>query len=271
MPPLSQQQKIADFLDTKCSEIQSAIDNTKQTIEEYKKLKQAVITKAVTKGIRENRKLKDSGIEWLGEIPEEWESYRLKFLLNAKMQYGANSSGTLFEEALPRYVRITDIKNPYELYDEGKLSLSEDDAKGFILNDGDILFARSGATVGKSYIYNEKLGRAGFAGYLIRAICDKSKMHPNFLCYFTQSSSYDSWKEQIFIQATIQNIGADKYSNMYLIKPSLSEQQEIVNYLDKKCSQIDSLIAQKEQFIAELEKYKQSLIYEYVTGKKEVK
>ncbi|MCQ2602077.1 MAG: restriction endonuclease subunit S, partial [Treponema sp.] len=194
-------------------------------------------------------KMKDSGVEWIGEIPEGWEVCKLKYCLLDKMQYGANSSGITFQPELPRYIRITDIKNNYELFSEEKLSLPENETAEFLLENGDLLFARSGATVGKTFLYRKAIGKAGFAGYLIKAKCNTEKLIPDFLCYFTQCSSYDSWKNQIFIQATIQNIGADKYSNMEIPCPSIQLQQKIATYLDKKCTQIEQTIQNQQQVI----------------------
>lgn len=268
-PSLEQQKKIADFLDEKCSEIDTVIEKTKATIEEYKKLKQSVITQTVTKGLRSNRPMKDSGIEWIGEISEDFYVYRMKHLLKSCLLYGANESGVPYEESLPRYIRITDITIDGKLKDSGKLSLTEESAKGYFLKDGDVLFARSGATVGKAFIYRKEYGRAAFAGYLIKATVS-DKMLPDYLFFYTQSSIYEEWKKQIFVQATIQNIGADRYNELPIVIQSLDEQKEIVNYLDKKCSEIDELIAKKTTLLSELESYKKSLIYEYVTGKKEV-
>ncbi|MBQ0161795.1 MAG: restriction endonuclease subunit S [Treponema sp.] len=212
-------------------------------------------------------KMKNSGVEWIGEIPEGWEVCKLKYCLLDKMQYGANSSGITFQPELPRYIRITDIKNNYELFSEEKLSLPENETAEFLLENGDLLFARSGATVGKTFLYRKAIGKAGFAGYLIKAKCNTEKLIPDFLCYFTQCSSYDSWKNQIFIQATIQNIGADKYSNMEIPCPSIQLQQKIATYLDEKCSQIEQTIQNQQQVIEKLKAYKQSLITEAVTGK----
>lgn len=268
VPPEEAQEKIANFLDKKCAQIDSIIEESKKSIEEYKSWKQSMIFEAVT-GKNLSCKKKDSGIEWLGEIPEEWEVCKLKYLLKTNLQYGANSSGIEFNENLPRYVRITDIKSSEALYEKGKLSLSEEDSIGYLLQDGDILFARSGATVGKTFLYHSNIGKAAFAGYLIRAQLNEN-LNPKFLSYYTLSSGYDEWKNRIFIQATIQNIGADKYANMEIPFPPLSEQESIANFLDKKCTQIDSLISEKQSLIKDLAEYKKSLIFEAVTGKRRV-
>lgn len=270
LPNQNEQKKIVDFLDEKVGEIDSVIAKTKETIEDYKRYKQAIITEAVTKGLNPNVEMKESRIEWIGEIPKEWNIWKLKYALKTPMQYGANESGVLYSEELPRYIRITDITSDNKLKTEEKLSLTEEMAEGFILEEGDILFARSGGTVGKSFIYKADYGRCAFAGYLIRATIGK-KLLPRYVYYYTLTNAYEAWKSRIFIQSTIQNIGADKYSNMEIVVPNgINQQQKILNYLDEKCSEIDKLIAKKEELLTDLERYKKSLIYEYVTGKEEV-
>lgn len=269
VPPKATQKRIAEYLDSKCAQIDSIIEESKKSIEEYKAWKQSVIFEAVT-GKNLNCKKKDSGIEWIGEIPENYKLIRLKFLLKEKLQYGANSSGIEFSLDLPRYIRITDIKDSKTLYDENKLSLSEEDAKDYILDDNDILFARSGATSGKCFIYKKGIGKATFAGYLIRAKIDETKLLPNFLVLYTMTKAYEEWKNQVCIQATIQNISAEKYVNLIVPVPPLSEQESIAKMLDSKCAQIDSLIAEKESLITDLTEYKKSLIFEVVTGKRSI-
>ncbi len=268
-PPLAEQHLIATFLDKKCSEIDSLIELQEQMIEELKAYKQSVITEAVTKGLNPNVPMKDSGIEWIGDVPEEWEVKRLKQVLSLPLQYGANESGIPYQEGLPRYVRITDILDNSLKNDIEKQSLTNQQAEGYILKHNDILFARSGGTVGKSFIFSEKYGLCAFAGYLIKARVNEL-MEAKFVYYFTQTNCYDEWKKQIFIQSTIQNIGADRYSQLQLPIPPLAEQQAIADYLDKKCGEIDELITIKQQKIESLKEYKKSVIYEYVTGKREV-
>lgn len=268
-PPLSEQQRIAEFLDRKCAEVDEMIALQEQIIEELKAYKQSVITEAVTKGLNPDAPMRDSGIEWIGSIPEHWEVKRLKQVLSSPLQYGANESGMPYQENLPRYVRITDILDNSLRDNIEKQSLTEQQADGYILQHNDILFARSGGTVGKSFIFNEKYGRCAFAGYLIKASVNEL-MDAKFVYYFTQTNCCEEWKKQIFIQSTIQNIGADRYSQLQLTIPPTSEQQAIADYLDDKCADIDSLIQTKQSKIDSLKEYKKSIIYEYVTGKREI-
>lgn len=270
-PSVPEQERIAAFLDAECAEIDAVLEKTRASIEEYKKLKQAVITQAVTKGIRGDRPMKDSGIEWVGEIANEFAVYKFKYLLKTPMQYGANEAGITFDKTLPRYIRITDITSDGRLKQDNRLCIEDTVAKPYILQDGDLLFARSGGTVGKSFLYKQSYGNAAFAGYLIRAVVNRTIAVPEYVYYYTNSSIYDTWKNSIFIQSTIQNIGADRYSNMPIIVPNnIEEQRSIVEYLNERCVGIDALIRKKQQYLTEIENYKKSLIYEYVTGKKEV-
>lgn len=270
IPSVKEQQRIVDMLDKKCSEVDTLIANQHKQIEKLKQYKQSLITEVVTKGLNPDVEMKDSDVEWIGKISKEHSVERLKFSLLSSMMYGANSSGTQNKDNSVRYIRITDITSDSKLKDdENNLYLPLDEAEGYLLNDGDVLFARSGGTVGKSFIYYSKYGHSAFAGYLIKAECDKNKLLPEYLFYYTQSSLYEAWKNMIFIQATIQNIGANKYSNMELVLMSVEEQRKIIEYLDEKCGKIDSLIAIKQQKIEKLNQYKKSIIYEYVTGKKE--
>ena len=272
VPSLAEQKRIVTFLDAQCAEIDAVLEKTRASIEEYKKLKQAVITQAVTKGIRGDRPMKDSGIEWVGEIANEFAVYKFKYLLKTPMQYGANEAGITFDKTLPRYIRITDITSDGRLKQDNRLCIEDTVAKPYILQDGDLLFARSGGTVGKSFLYKQSYGNAAFAGYLIRAVVNRTIAVPEYVYYYTNSSIYDTWKNSIFIQSTIQNIGADRYSNMPIIVPNnIEEQRSIVEYLNERCVGIDALIRKKQQYLTEIENYKKSLIYEYVTGKKEVK
>lgn len=271
VPPIEQQHLIANQLDFVCKKVEDLISNQEQQIEKLKQYKQSLITEVVTKGLNPDMPMKDSGIEWIGIISAIHNIYRLKYLLNSQMLYGANEAGSFYTNNAVRYIRITDITEDNKLKDSAEnLYLSIEKAKPYILKDKDVLFARSGATVGKAFMYLNEYGKSAFAGYLIKAECNTQKLLPEYLFYYTQSSLYEYWKNMIFIQATIQNIGANKYSNMPIIQMSLDEQNQIVKFLDDKCAKIDRLIAIKQEKINKLNDYKKSLIYEYVTGKKEV-
>lgn len=263
------QKNIVEILNNKNRKIDKLISSTQQSITELKKYKQSLITEAVTKGLDPNVEMKDSGIEWIGEIPEDWKLTKLKFLLKSNLLYGANESGIPYSPSLPRYIRITDIIENNKLTSDNKLSLSKEKAENYLLKEGDLLFARSGASVGKTFLVESQNTNNAFAGYLIKASFKNNNIS-KFVYYYTLSSAFEAWKDSITIQSTIQNIGADKYNNLPLPIPSKYLQQEIVSYLDEQTARIDKLIEDKTKVIEELEDYKKSLIYEYVTGKKEV-
>lgn len=270
LPPLPEQEAIAAFLDDKCGKIDDAVRIKEQQIEKLKELRQITIHHAVTQGINPEVEMKDSGIEWIGEIPKHWEVKRLKNILKTKLQYGANESGVEYATGLPRYIRISDFGLDGKLNEEKKISLPPDKAKHYQLKDGDILFARSGATVGKAYKFNKTQGDNTiycFAGYLIRAEVDPDIVISSYLYSYTQSGAFSSWKDTIFNKATIENIGADKYAELAIPISPVLEQQKIVTYLEEKTSKIDKAITLKTEQIAKLKEYKQSLINEVVTGK----
>ena len=264
LPPQDQQKKIADFLDAKCSELQTAIDNTKQTIEEYKKLKQAVITKAVTKGLEPNRKMKDSDIEWIGEIPEAWETANPKSLFSLRKQKATKGErqlsasqkhGIVYQD---EYMEMTGARVVTVMKDFDILKHVE--AGDFVIHmrsfQGGIEYSEKSGSISSAYVM---------------LIPNLEYVYPRYYKWLLKSENY--------IRALngttdlVRDGQAMRYSNfaqVRLIRVPIAEQKSIAEYLDCKCSQIDMIISQKEQFITELEKYKQSLIYEYVTGKKQL-
>lgn len=156
-PPLQEQQSIAAYLDQKCGEIDELITLQEKMITKLQSYKQSVITEAVTKGLDKNVPLKDSGIEWIGAIPEHWICTVFKRFLLEPMQYGANEPAEECNYYDPRYIRITDIKDDGTLRDDTFKSLPLGKAKEYMLTKGDLLFARSGATVGKTFLYKPQI------------------------------------------------------------------------------------------------------------------
>lgn len=268
LPEQKEQERIVEYLDAKCNTINTLIVAKEKTNALLKERRQSLIYEAVTKGLDLTVPMKYSGIDWLGMIPKTWSTWRMKHLAEMPLQYGANATGTEYEKDLPRYVRITDITDDRQLSQESKQSLPTEIASNYMLSDGDILFARSGATSGKSYYYQAEDGECCFAGYLICFRADKSKVNSKLLYYYTLTQAYEQWTHQIFIQATIQNISAEKYNNLvFAIPATVEEQNQIVEYLDQRCAEIDQMIQKNAGAITKLKEYRQSLIYEAVTGK----
>lgn len=268
LPPISEQGTIAKFLTAKTSLIDKLITDKQKLIELLKEEKYALINQAVTKGINPKAKMKQSGIEWLGEIPEHWEVKKLKYVVEGKLEYGANEAAELSDHSLPRYIRITDFGDNGKLRDDTFKSLPKEVAKDYLLLNGDILFARSGATVGKTFQFKNYKGEACFAGYLIRA--RPKLIESDFLFYFTKSRAYENWRDSIFNQATIQNIGADKYNVLEVPIPPKEEQKLLIEFIKSNSSKIDQAISQTEKEITLLQEYRTALISEVVTGKVDV-
>ena len=271
LPPLPEQRAIVRYLDHVDDRIRRYVSAKEKLIALLEEERQAVIHRAVTRGLDPNVPLKPSGVEWLGEVPEHWEVRRLKHLLIEPLKYGANEPAQYADPHLPRYIRITDIREDGTLRDDSFRSLPEEIAEHYLLAAGDILFARSGATVGKTFRYKASWGRAAFAGYLIRARLNLNTVKPDFVEYFTQSQGYRHWLSGIFIQSTIQNVNAERYSNLILPLPPVPEQIAIVEHLDKTTAGIDAAIARARRQIELLREYRTRLIADVVTGKLDVR
>ena len=240
-PPFKEQQRIADYLDKMCAEIDTVLEKTRASIEEYKKLKQAVITQAVTKGIRGDRPMKDSGIEWIGEIPAEWDYTKAKNCVNIQ-----NGSDPKTEGSIPVYGSGASSFKTCGEYKEGP----------------SVLIGRKGATLHIPHYISTKFWNVDTAFNVYAK--------PNFdlKFYFYCACSFDY---RFYIsQTTLPSMTQTAYENMFLPLPSNDEQRAIASYLDNRCEEIDALIWKKQECLAEIENYKKSLIYEYVTGKREV-
>lgn len=260
---MPEQQKIADFLDEKCKHIDSVLEKTRASIEEYKQLKQSVITKAVTKGIRPNRPMKDSGNLWFGNIPSDWNVYKTKYLFSIKKNIAGEEGHTVLSITQKGIVPKDISKN------EGQMA--ENYSKYQLVAEGDFAMNHMDLLTGWIDISNYNgVTSPDYRVFVLNKsdICNKQYyLYLMQMCYFNKIfyglgqgvSGLGRWRLQ-----------ADKFLNFCLPNPHISEQEEIVSYLDNKCSEIDKLIMKKEQLREELETYKKSLIYEYVTGKKEV-
>ena len=269
IPPIDEQIVIGSYLDAATSKIDKAIAMQQKMIDLLNERKQIIIQNAVTKGLDENVEMKDSGVEWIGMIPKHWEISKLKYLIDAPLKYGANEASDLIDYSCPRYIRITDIDTNGKLKEETYRSLPMNKAEPYLLKKGDLLFARSGATVGKAFLFEEDYA-ACYAGYLIKAHMDLQKVLPKFVYLYTQTFAYQRWKESIFIQATIQNISGERYANMQIPMPTLEEQNKIIDMLTPKMQRFDSAITNCQRQIALLQERKQIIINEVVTGKVKV-
>ena len=268
--PLDEQKSRADFLDLECSSIDKILFKTRSSIEEYKKLKQAVITQAVTKGVRGEREMKDSGVDWIGEIPKEWSTPKIKRLHNGLTD---GTHGT-FNRIDSGHILLSS-KNVREFgiqLGENESFISEADynlitANRFPQKD-DVLLCCIGASIGRCTLYEFEEVMA-FQRSVIFIRCN-SLILPRMMMYNLRSSN-TLLQEQLLVNQSAQaGLYQGLVSEIFISLPPISEQKEIIAYLDAKCAEIDKLIAKKEQLVKELDSYKKSLIYEVVTGKREV-
>lgn len=274
VPCRSEQERIAAFLDAECAEIDAVLEKTRASIEEYKKLKQAIITQAVTKGIRGDRPMKDSGIEWIGDIPESWEVSSVRYI--GQLQNGISKGGEFFGKGFP-FVSYGDVYKNYELPHSvsGLIDTTEDERATYSVEYGDIFFTRTSETieeVGFSCVCKRSIPNATFAGFIIRLrpFCTDEKILTDYAKYYFRGEHIRAYLVKEMNLVTRASLGQTLLKGMSVIVPPKSVQKEIAEYLDDKCADIDALVAKKQQYLTEIENYKKSLIYEYVTGKKEV-
>ncbi|HRL99855.1 MAG TPA: restriction endonuclease subunit S [Acidovorax sp.] len=271
VPSFEEQSAIATFLDRETAKIDALVAEQEKLIALLQEKRQAVISHAVTKGLDPNVPMKDSGVEWLGEVPEHWEVKRLKQLSDEPLKYGANEAAELDDPSLPRFVRITDVTEGGSLREETFRSLPREIAEPFLLREGDVLLARSGGTVGKSFMYQRHWGEACFAGYLIRVRLSQRLCAPQWLNYFCRTNSYWSYVLGSQIQSTIQNVSAEKYANIFLPVPAIEEQQRVIECLDQATSKIDALVTEARTAITLLQERRTALISAAVTGQIDVR
>ena len=208
---------------------------------------------------------KDSGVEWIGEIPEHWEIKKLKYICSESAVYGLNESAENYAEEGVRFIRTTDIddKGNLDSNEEG-VFLPEEKTKGYILKTGDLLVSRSGSLGTSLYFDENKYGKCSYAGYLVKFRAN-SKNHPKFLFYFSKSNIFYIQIQMALVSSTISNFNGNKYANMILTLSSYNEQKTIANFLDQKTAEIDDLIADKEKLIELLQEKRQAIITEAVT------
>ena len=267
IPQLSEQFLLVTYLDRQCSEIDALLSKTLSSIEEYKKLKQAVITQAVTKGVRGEREMKDSGVEWIGEIPKEWVCEKIKYATSISrglFNHRPRNDERYYNGKYP-FIQTGDVANATKyivsysqtLNELGK-SVSKEFPKG-------TLTMTIAANVGDVAILNFD---AYFPDSVVGFVPNKN-IRTLYLFYV-----FSAMKDEFIrtaIKSTQLNLNIDRVKETFIpVTLNVNEQCEIENYLESKCAEIDGLIAKKEQLVKELESYKKSLIYEVVTGKREV-
>ena len=263
LPSIIEQTQIANFLDAKCSDINAMLSETRSSIEEYKKLKQAVITQAVTKGVRGEREMKDSGVDWIGEIPVDWTIQRFACVAEVKSNLVSPDNYLEYPQISPENIEK----------DSGKLLLPCKTVGEVGIISGNHLFYKGQILYSKIRPKLNKVCIAPFDG-----LCS-ADMYPietnNDTRYIMYCILSNGFLQQVSMitenRVKMPKINQVELSKILVAMPCfLAEQKEIANYLDAKCAEIGKLIVKKEQLVKELESYKKSLIYEVVTGKREV-
>lgn len=265
VPPFTEQRRIASFLDARCALIDPAIDKTRASIEEYKKLKQAIITEAVTKGVRgKKRRMKDSGIEWIGEIPEEWETRRIKTIFSLRDE--RNNLPLSEVNLISLYTDLGVVQHADLEKTTGNKATNADGYKKVYINDivVNIILCWMGA-----------IGRSEYTGVTSPAYdvyIPSNAIESRFYHHYfrTLGFSGDCYKRGRGIMAMRWRTYSDQFMNIKVVVPPIIEQREILSYLDEEIQEIDLIIANKARIINDLDTYKKSIIFEYVTGKKEV-
>ncbi len=263
MPDFAEQGRIAEFLDGKTGVLDRLVRNKQRMLGLLRERRDTLVSQVVTSGL-------DARVEPSGGIPGHWQATRFKFIRSGALLYGANEAAIGGDRDDPRYIRITDLADDGTLHEDTFQSLPEGLAAPYLLRDGDILLARSGATAGKAFRYREEWGRACFGSYLVRLRPDRRKILPDYLYYYTRSRAYRNEVRLNTVQSTIANVSAERYGNFAIPLPPLAEQQAIVEFLQRVTGALDRLIATIERQVGRLHDYRCSLIVAAVTGECQV-
>ena len=270
-PPLEEQHRISTYLDTKCEKIDSIIARQQEVIEKLKAYKLSVITEAVTKGLNPDVRMKESEIRFVDSIPEQWENRKMLSILSMRVVDGPHESPELIDEGIP-YISATAIENGKINFELMRGYISEEYCNLCDLRykpqKNDILVIKLGASTGQVAMV-ETDERFNIWVPLAAVRCNEQAV-PRFVYYAFQSDYFIKQMELSWTFGTQQTLGVKTIERLRIVVPNVDEQQQIADYLDKKCSAIDSAIAKKQAIIEKLTAYKKSLIYEVVTGKKEV-
>lgn len=263
-PKYKEQERIASIL----SAVDANIKATKQSIAKLERLKKSLMQNLLTGKIKpdgtERREKDFITHEKFGKIPLGWKFLRLKDVIREAPAYGANASAVPFSEELPKYIRITDIDDFGNIIEENKASISNEDAAGYFLEDNDFLFARTGDTVGKSFLYKKEFGNCAYAGYMIRFQFDYKKIIPEYFKTIAHSFFFEAFKESMKRIGAKPNINATEYGRFAFLLPDEIEEQE--NVL-KPFMNILKLIGDKHEKNKKLERLKKSLMQNLLTGK----
>ena len=276
-PPLAEQERIAEFLDDKCAEVDALAGEIKEQIATLEEYKRSVITEAVTKGLDASVPMKNSGIEWIGEIPQAWGTLRLKYCLISN-DGGVWGIDPIDESEAKIVLRSTEqtIDGQWCINDPTTRNLTGINLLRYRIKPHDLLITKSSGSslhIGKTTIAdsNFKENEFYYSNFLQRLRVDDTKIVPRMAWYLLNASFIRA--QFVYLQNSTSGLGNINSSNideLVIPKCPLAEQERIAEFLDAKCAEVDALIAEKQNQLATLEEYKKSVIFEYVTGKKEV-
>ena len=269
-PPLPEQRAIADYLDGKCAAIDVAVDELKRGIEDCKAWKKVIITEATSFGLDDDVKLLQTELGWISNRPSYWKRNQLSSLCRRGITYGIVKLGEPCENGV-KVLRCSDVKDGYLDASNVRTVTPElsDEYKRTVLSGGEVIVNVRG-TLGGCAIVPKEFSGANIAREVALLDVEESKANPKFVMYTLLSSCFASYVGHEMAGAIYQGLNIATLSKYSFYAPDIKEQQAIADYLDKKCAAIDALVAEKEKLIADLEAYKKSLIFEMVTGKREV-
>lgn len=275
VPNLNEQKLIVCYLESKCSKIDNLLSKIRSSIEEYKKLKQAVITQAVTKGVRGEREMKDSGVEWIGEIPKEWRKTQLRHCATIKSGITLGKSYSKDTVLIERpYLRVANVQGSYvDLNDLATIEVTPDEDLKYRLHSGDVLMTEGGDRdkLGRGCVWHGEIEPCLHQNHVFAVQTNETILLPEFLEYLTASDVGRSYFDVTAIKTTnLACTSSSKVLAFTIPLPPIEEQIEIVGFIKKRSLELNKLIMKKELLVQELERYKKSLIYEVVTGKREV-
>ena len=275
LPPLSEQKRIATYLFQKISKADIMLDDTLSSITGYKKLKQAVITQAVTKGVRGEREMKDSGVEWIGEVPVEWRKTQLRHCATIKSGITLGKSYSKDTILIERpYLRVANVQGGYvDLNGLATIEVTPDEDLKYRLHSGDVLMTEGGDRdkLGRGCVWHGEIEPCLHQNHVFAVQTNETILLPEFLEYLTASDVGRSYFDVTAIKTTnLACTSSSKVLAFTIPLPPIEEQIEIVGFIKKRSLELNKLIMKKELLVQELESYKKSLIYEVVTGKREV-
>ncbi len=275
VPSFSEQNSIYEYLDDRCSKIDAIIAEAKASIEEYKELKQAVITQAVTLGIKKNRPLKDTNILWIGKTPCDWQLAELKFFASIK-------SGITLGQKYPAgaklvempYLRVANVQGEYvDLSDVKTIQVLPEEVDKYRLEAGVVLMTEGGDRdkLGRGCVWHGEITPCLHQNHIFALTTKSDKLLPEYFSHVTTSEVARCYFDYTAKKTTnLANTNSSTIMNFRLPIPPLEEQREIVQYLDKRIKTLNDMISEKQSLIEDLGAYKKSLIYEVVTGKRKV-